>query len=501
MSSAPAALHELQGACVEAFESWAGALLRASTDAEGDVSAMSDDGLVRVTEALARLGRRVEALQARCAVGVAERSRRTDPSDDLARRQGFSSPERLIAQATGGRYSDAARLVAVGEATSRRASFSGESLPARHPHIAAALQSGILCVAAADLIRRFLDGVAPRAARDELEAAEQLLVDRAPVVGVDGLPPLVKQLAAHLDPDGVKPREDELRAKRALAIWEDSAGMINLRGALDPANGAPLKLAIETLVGAELRRARDAKRPFGAPVDECDDGAGSGSGSGSAVHDPLFGEERTITQMNADALADIARLSLSSAEAPAALRSAVVVTRIDAEAFGSGRGHATIDGIDQPVSVGTAYEIAASSGIAPMLMQSCGEVLDLGRAARLFSRAQKIALVERDGGCAWPGCRRPPSHTQAHHIAWWKRDRGESNLDNGIMLCSHHHHRVHDDGWGIVIRERRSWFIPPPHLDPHQRPRPGNVAPRHLVALHLGDRVPERVDSATRISA
>ncbi len=475
MHEAPTALRELEAACTEVLDTWAGALLLASHDAEADVGAMSDDGLIRATESLARLARRVEALQARCAAGVADRSRGQDDGADLARRQGYSSPERLIAQTTGGRYTDAARLVAVGQATSRRASFTGAPLPARHPHVAEALEAGTLCVAAADVIRRFLDRIAPGPARDDIEAAEQLLVDRAPIVGIDGLTRLIKHLEAHLDPDGVKPREDELRARRSLAVWEDAAGMINLRGAFDPANGAPIKLAIESLVGAELRRARDAKRPFGeAPRDENSDGP-------TTPIDPLIDEDRTIAQLNADALADIARLSLSSADAPAVLRSAVVVTRIDAEAFQSGRGHATIDGVDQPVSAATAHEVAASAGVAPLLLTGKGEVLDLGRAARLFSTAQKVALAERDGGCAWPGCERPPSHAQAHHIKWWKRDGGRTDLENGIMLCSHHHHRVHQDAWGIVIREGRSWFIPPPHLDPEQRPRPGNIAPRHVL--------------------
>ncbi|RXZ68782.1 HNH endonuclease signature motif containing protein [Agromyces albus] len=472
MPEAPAALRELEVACGDVLDAWAGALLRPSQDPEADVSAMGDDGLVRATEALARLGRRVEALQARCAAGVAERSRGGIEGPDLARQHGFGSAERLIAQATGGRHSDAARLVAVGEATARRASFSGASLPPRHPHIAGSLESGVLCVGAADLIRRFLDRITPGVARDALDAAEQLLVDRAPIVGIDGLGRLIKQLEAHLDPDGVKPREDELRARRSLAIWEDAAGMINLRGAFDPANGAPIKLAIEALVGAELHRARDAKRPFDT---DTADGAQAGD-------DRVPAEDRTIAQLNADALADIARLSLSSADAPPALRTAVVITRIDLDALESGHGHATIDGIDQPVSASTAREIAASAGVTPMILSGTGEVLDLGRTARLFSPAQKIALVERDGGCAWPGCHRPPSHTQAHHIAWWKRDSGPTDLANGIMLCSHHHHRVHDDGWRIVIRDRRSWFIPPPHLDPEQRPRPGNVAARHLLA-------------------
>ncbi|WP_022892748.1 HNH endonuclease signature motif containing protein [Agromyces subbeticus] len=494
MPEAPAALLELEAACAAVLRQWAGALLGSSSDAETDIRAMNDDGLVRATEALAQLCRRVEALQARCAAGIAERSRGVDDGADLARKHGFASPERLIAQTTGGRYTDAARLVAVGQATSRRASFTGEALPPRHPHVAQALDAGTLGVAAADVIRRFLDHLPPSAARDELDAAEQLLVDRAPAVGVDGLVRLIRQLEAHLDPDGVKPSEDELRARRGLSVWQDAAGMINLKGAFDPANGAPIKLAIEALVSAELHRARDAKRGFGERGD-ADAGAGAGAGAGAEARDtgadPLFREERTIAQLNADALSDIARLSLSSAGAPPALRSVTVVARLDVEALVSGRGHATIDGVDQPVSVATARELAESAGVAPMLMRNGCEVLDLGRAARLFSPAQKLALVERDGGCAWPACQRPPSHAQAHHIAWWGRHHGRTELSNGIMLCSFHHHRVHDDGWSIRIRDGRSWFVPPVHLDPEQRPRPGNVAPR----LHLARR------SATHPSA
>lgn len=475
MYDAPDALREVEQACAELLEHWAGALTLRSTEADADARAMSDGGLVRVVESLGLLARRVEALQARCAAEIAGRSRGVDPDADLARQRGFASPERLLCDAFGGRYTDAARLVAVGDATSKRSSFSGEPLPAKHPHLAAALHSGAIGVDAAELIRRFLERVAVRAERNVVEAAEQLLVERAPAVGVDGIPRLTKQLEAHLDPDGVRPREDEQRARRALTIWEDAAGMINLRGAFDPATGAPIKLAIETLVGAELHRARDAKRSFGEV-----NGPGECS---SSPADPATAEDRSIAQLNADALADIARLSLTSADAPPALRGAVVVTRIDLDALASGSGHAMIDGIDQPVSAATARELAASAGVIPLVLGGKGEVLDLGRAARLFTPAQKLALVERDGGCAWPGCRRPPSHAQAHHIRWWNRDRGPTDLANGVMLCSHHHHRVHDDGWHISIRDHRTWFTPPVHLDPEQRPRAGNSPLRHLAEL------------------
>ncbi|MGH3704679.1 MAG: DUF222 domain-containing protein [Agromyces sp.] len=486
MPKATVALTDMRSACGVVDADWAGALPCDSVESELDVRVMSGDGLVRVTESLAELARRVQALQAKCAAELARRAR-MGGEDDVVRRHGYASPARLIASVTGSRFGDAAKLVAVGEATASRASFTGEALPARHPHLAAGLEAGSLCIDAAETIRRFLDGIAIRAERTELGDAERFLVERAPLVGVDGLVRLIKQLQARLDPDGVKPREDELRSQRGLRIWEDRAGMIQLQGAFDPANGAPIKLAVEALVGAELHRARDAKRGFGASADG---GAAHALGVPEEIGAPVgIGEtdeildERTIAQMNADALADIARLSLGAKQALAALRQATVVARIDAESLVAGRGHATIDGIDQPVSVATVRELAMSAGISPLLLDHRSEPLQLGRAARLFTAAQKLALVERDGGCAWPACNRPPSHTQAHHIRWWKRHRGRTDVDNGIMLCSHHHHRVHDDGWVITVRDAQTWFTPPVHLDPQQWPRPGN---RRLPSMRVG---------------
>ena len=442
-------------------ETWAGAFMAGSpgsVEAPAEVRVMSDDGLVRVTEALGELMRRVQALQAPVAAELAARSR--PGTDEVARKHGFSSAERLIASATGGRYQEAVKLVAVGQATAPRAAFTGEVLPPRHPHLAVALSAGAVCVDAADLIRRCLDRVAPRADRAELSEAEQFLVEKAPTVGVDGLHRLVKLLEARLDPDGVKPREDELRAAREFKIWEDEHGMIRFTGAADPINGAPIKLVIETLVSAELHQACDAKRTAaGRPADGGDD---------------VMVEQRTIAQMNLDALADIARHSLAAADAPAPLRQAMVIARVDTGALETGHGFGTIDGIDQPVSIPSIREIAMQAGISPLYLGDGCENLQLGRSRRLFSQAQKLVLIDRDGGCAWPGCTRPPSHTQAHHIRWWKRHKGRSDLDNGIMLCAHHHHRIHDDGWTILIDHGHTWFIPPAHLDPTRRPRPGN---------------------------
>ena len=39
------------------------------------------------------------------------------------------------------------------------------------------------------------------------------------------------------------------------------------------------------------------------------------------------------------------------------------------------------------------------------------------------------------------------------------------------LLCSHHHHVIHKEHWSIQVRTGIPWFIPPPHIDPRQRPR------------------------------
>ncbi|WP_366479096.1 HNH endonuclease signature motif containing protein [Demequina sp.] len=51
----------------------------------------------------------------------------------------------------------------------------------------------------------------------------------------------------------------------------------------------------------------------------------------------------------------------------------------------------------------------------------------------LFSLAQRLALTERDRGCA--KCHAPSQHCEAHHIRWWENG-GRTDLANGVMLCA-----------------------------------------------------------------
>ncbi len=418
-----------------------------------DAGSLSDMDLIAVHERYCRMRRMLDADQTALAAEIARRSRPELGSEGLAKTQGYRNPTALIAATGGTSTGDAARLVKVGEATAPRQLLSGEKAPARHPHVAAALGNATLTERAAGAIIALLDRVAFRAGPDAIDVAEKTLVEQAPGLTVDQLNRVLVRAEAWLDPDGVAPREDEARTERSLTIREDR-GRVIIHAELDPASAAPIKTAIEALVSAEMRATRDAQRDGTADPDV---------------------PRRSVVQMQADALVQLCEHALGCETTDLPLQGATVVVRIDHADLVNATGFATIDGITAPVSVAAARRMAAGGQIISCVLGGDSQILDWGGSKRLFTTTQRLVLVERDGGCAM--CGAPPGHTKVHHIRWWARDAGPTDLNNGVLLCESCHHRIHDNDWniridGIGIRAK-VWFIPPPHVDPTRTPRLG----------------------------
>ncbi|MGH3728619.1 MAG: HNH endonuclease signature motif containing protein [Micromonosporaceae bacterium] len=95
--------------------------------------------------------------------------------------------------------------------------------------------------------------------------------------------------------------------------------------------------------------------------------------------------------------------------------------------------------------------------------------LDVGRTIRLFTRAQRRALILRDRGCAFPGCDRPAHWCEAHHIRHWV-DGGATDLHNGVLLCGYHHRVIHKGKWRVRIRHGVPEFLSPHATGPLQKP-------------------------------
>lgn len=439
--------------------------------------------LIAANDALGLARRRLDALHTEIAAGIAHESRPDLGPESLAKQHGFRSPAQLIAATTGGSAGDASRLVKVGESTRERTDLLGTALPSKYPVVRSALDRGAVSAQIAAMIIALLDRARVKVSHDRIADAERLLIERAPGLSIDDMRRLIVRAEAWLDPDGIRPREEECRSRRSLTMFERD-GMLHLNAVLDAESAAPVKAAIRGYVTAAFAARKDQLRDGGENSDARENSGGvETAGSPKAGDDP-DADRRTVPMIQADALATLCGHALECDAEHLPLAGATVIVRLTLDDLIAGDGVATIDGTDQPISVSAARRMAAGGTVIPWVMGGESEVLDWGRGRRLFTKAQRRALTERDGGCAM--CSLPPEMTKVHHIRWWERDAGPTDLDNGILLCETCHHRIHDNGWDIRIDgtgvAARVWFLPPPFIDPDRTPRLGGRARFDMVA-------------------
>lgn len=98
---------------------------------------------------------------------------------------------------------------------------------------------------------------------------------------------------------------------------------------------------------------------------------------------------------------------------------------------------------DHRITAAQARRLACTAGIIPAVLGGRSEILDLGRTQRLVSSAQRKALRLRDRTCRAKGCTIPATWCEAHHLKPWALG-GKTDVDDGVLLCSFHHHRAHD---------------------------------------------------------
>jgi hypothetical protein len=98
------------------------------------------------------------------------------------------------------------------------------------------------------------------------------------------------------------------------------------------------------------------------------------------------------------------------------------------------------------VSAETLRRVVCDCGL--VAVGGGGEALDIGRRTRSIPPAIRRVLMLRDRGCAFPGC----SHDRflsGHHVEHWLHG-GATSVDNLVMLCTAHHHLVHEGGWTVA---------------------------------------------------
>lgn len=100
-----------------------------------------------------------------------------------------------------------------------------------------------------------------------------------------------------------------------------------------------------------------------------------------------------------------------------------------------------------PLSAEAVAKLACDAELLPAIFDTNAQPLWLGRTQRLATPAQRAAVTARDRGCI--GCATAAEWCQVHHITWWSQ-HGTTDLDNLCLLCSKHHHLVHEHNLKIV---------------------------------------------------
>ncbi len=229
-------------------------------------------------------------------------------------------------------------------------------------------------------------------------------------------------------------------AQRSLHVSRTFDGMVVVDGVLDPEAGSAVVACLEALA---------------APRDADDDGP----------------DLRSRSQRNADALGEICTRLLATGELPSTGGQKPHVTLVlDVPMLtaytGDGMGtRSALTGLFEfALGPQAARRIACDSAVDTVVVDPLGVPLALGRTARTVSPGQHKTLRVRDNGCVFPGCNRPHSWCQAHHVIHWSHG-GPTDCDNLVMLCHKHHRLIHDDnGWQITrtsdFSQRFEWHPP-----------------------------------------
>ena len=373
--------------------------------------------------------------------------------------------------------------------------LTGEPLPPKLPQVRAALADGTLDDHHVTTVIATLDKVPEWVEPAERDQVEKTLVEACRVHDSS----VVRRIGSHiidvLDQDGPEPCESGSDPANDLAFRITRAGRVVGRFDLNTEAGAALQAALSPLIK------------------------------------PVADDTRTLSERQGDALAELIDTALTSGELPTegGERPHLTVTvSLDALRTGTGAsigadvgvgvgdgagngvrdltgadvGHDTGIRVGKGTGIGTVVRnrtvvrngivvgvgtgstggltagdvrrLACDSTIIPVVLGTDSEPLDIGRATRTIPTAIRRALILRDGGCAHPGCDRPPRTCHAHHIHHWA-DGGPTALPNLVLLCGKHHRLIHDTEWTIHTTSGRPTFIPPGWLDPHRQPRINTV--------------------------
>ncbi|OUZ10427.1 hypothetical protein BHE97_07555 [Aeromicrobium sp. PE09-221] len=359
----------------------------------------------QVTQVVGRVKNRLDALTLRAA--------RVIHDSRLARRQGAASTGDLLGRDLGNDRGAGNRLLGVAR------DVPEQSLTDQ------ALSAGDVTLTQARIIADGLKHLPTNTTPEQRQTAERTLIDDASLLTPKDLRARADRIADQwASPQDVDRHESGLLAEREqrawentkLAMWANGDGTTSGRFTIPDAQAAMLKTVLDAY--ASPRRVsmlgRERTDEYATRV---------GRGFCELIERvptdrlPNHGGNNVLVAVNMD-LADLE-------------------SRLEDAAPGT----ITTDGTR--LSPGQTRRLACDAKLLPQVFDGESVPLDLGREERLFTRHQRIAIANRDHGCASPGCDRPPGWCEAHHGDRTWAQGGTTNLKEAISVCAEHHRQIH----------------------------------------------------------
>jgi hypothetical protein len=296
----------------------------------------------------------------------------------------------------------------------------------RMPHTKEALAAGDLSASAVQMLVW-----ARQSHPAQFHQSEQALVEAARRLPARQLQHTVSHWRHKLDWEQGLREVERLRERRRLTVSTTILGMVRVDGDLDPETGETMLAALRGCLDAERRR-----------------------------KDPS--DQRTPTQRRVDAIGEICRRWLDSADRPrvAGERPHVSIV-VDLQALrGKDGGRSEFEHVGS-VHPEILRRWACDASVSRVITMGGSEPLDVGRRTPVVPPPMRRAVIVRDGHCRFPSCDRPPPWCDAHHIHHWA-DGGVTAVSNLVLLCRRHHRLVHrPGGFTLELQDGRPVFKRP----------------------------------------
>ena len=351
-------------------------------------------------------------------------------SYDLADSTGAKDAAGWLTHQTRTRFADARADLALATALDRE-----------RPVLAAGMRDGIVTLVQAQVIRRALDALPARVDAEAVALAESRLVAHAEEFGPKELGRLGRrildvvapEIAEQAEADRLADLEANAADKLRMTMRRQGDGTTRISARVSDAAATRFATYLEAF--ANPRAPRD-KHDGGGPASDPLTRLPYPKRLGEAFSHFLEAIDPTRLPIHGgDATTIMVTIPLASLRAELGVADLIGAGLVPGDDLSGDR-----------ITAAQARRLACTAKILPAVLDGTSLPLDLGRTKRLFSPAQRKALLIRDRTCRAEGCDTPGTWCDAHHLDPWSTG-GPTDLANAVLLCQHHHHRVHDTGF------------------------------------------------------